>query len=255
MAEPHPIVALWAHPRSMSTATERIMRERGDCRVFHEPFLAYHYLHRRADTMPMLDTELAAPRDYPEIRRMLLDAGREQPVFFKDMSYFAIDALLADEAFCRRLCNVFLIRDPRRSIASYYKLDDSVSLTEVGLDAQWRHVEHLQTLGVPVMVLEAEAIAADPQREIGALWRRANLPYLDAAFSWRADATPADWQYVRGWHGDAIRSSGIRRESGDAEDLFTAVAAQAPHLRDYLAHHWPCYRQLQAIARRQRSAR
>ena len=92
-----PIIALWAHPRSMSTATERIMHERGDCKVFHEPFLAYHYLHQRADNMPMLDTELAKPRDYPEIRQQLLDAGERLPVFFKDMSYFVIDALLQDE--------------------------------------------------------------------------------------------------------------------------------------------------------------
>lgn len=32
-----PIIALWCHPRSMSTAMERVMRERGDCRCFHEP--------------------------------------------------------------------------------------------------------------------------------------------------------------------------------------------------------------------------
>jgi hypothetical protein len=26
----HPIIALWSHPRSMSTANERLMRVRGD---------------------------------------------------------------------------------------------------------------------------------------------------------------------------------------------------------------------------------
>lgn len=231
------------------------MRERSDCRVFHEPFLAYHYLHRQADTMPMLNTELAKPRDYPDIRQMLLDAGRGQPVFFKDMSYFAIDALQRDEAFCRRLCNVFLIRDPRRSIASYYKLDESVSLTEIGLDAQWRHFQYLTQLDLTPLVLEAEAIAANPQREIGTLWAQAGLPYAAAAFSWQSDATPADWQYVRGWHADAIGSSGIRRDDSDADDVFSQAARRAPHLRDYLAHHLPFYQKLQAAARQQRAGR
>ncbi|MDH3659971.1 MAG: hypothetical protein OEU92_08075 [Alphaproteobacteria bacterium] len=41
-----PIIALWCHPRSMSTAIERIMRERGDCRCFHEPFLYDYYVAR-----------------------------------------------------------------------------------------------------------------------------------------------------------------------------------------------------------------
>lgn len=42
----NPIIFLWAHPRSMSTAIERIMRERGDFDCLHEPFLHYYYLQR-----------------------------------------------------------------------------------------------------------------------------------------------------------------------------------------------------------------
>ena len=38
----HPIIALWSHPRSMSTAFERIMRSRGDLDCLHEPFM-YDY--------------------------------------------------------------------------------------------------------------------------------------------------------------------------------------------------------------------
>ena len=41
---PHPIIALWVHPRSMSTAIERIMRERGDLDCLHEPFMYYYYV-------------------------------------------------------------------------------------------------------------------------------------------------------------------------------------------------------------------
>ena len=39
----NPIIFLCAHPRSMSTAIERIMRERGDLDCLHEPFLHYYY--------------------------------------------------------------------------------------------------------------------------------------------------------------------------------------------------------------------
>ncbi|MGI9463794.1 MAG: hypothetical protein ACR2OM_07640, partial [Aestuariivirgaceae bacterium] len=119
----HPIVGLWAHPRSMSTATERIMRERGDCTVFHEPFLVDYYLHRAVGQMAMLEEDKTKPRDYEAVRAMLLDAAGDRPVFFKDMSYYVVPRIFEDEAFARRLCNVFLIRDPRRSIASYFKLD------------------------------------------------------------------------------------------------------------------------------------
>ena len=42
----NPIIFLWAHPRSMSTAIERVMRERGDFDCLHEPFLRCYYLMR-----------------------------------------------------------------------------------------------------------------------------------------------------------------------------------------------------------------
>ena len=35
-----PVIFLWAHSRSASTALERMMIERGDVTVLHEPLLA-----------------------------------------------------------------------------------------------------------------------------------------------------------------------------------------------------------------------
>ena len=48
----NPIVFLWAHPRSMSTAIERVMRERGDFECLHEPFLHHYYLERSNKPLP-----------------------------------------------------------------------------------------------------------------------------------------------------------------------------------------------------------
>jgi hypothetical protein len=42
----NPIIFLWAHPLSMSTVIERVMRERSDLDCLHEPFLRYYYLER-----------------------------------------------------------------------------------------------------------------------------------------------------------------------------------------------------------------
>ena len=56
-----PIIALWSHPRSMSTAMERIMRERGDCRCFHEPFICDYYVHRAVRSLPLFDVDPDQP--------------------------------------------------------------------------------------------------------------------------------------------------------------------------------------------------
>ena len=47
-------IALWAAPRSISTAFERIFVEREDFEVYHEPFAASYYFseQRRSDRYP-----------------------------------------------------------------------------------------------------------------------------------------------------------------------------------------------------------
>lgn len=244
----HPIIALWAHPRSMSTATERIMRERGDCAVFHEPFLVDYYLHRAVRQMPMLDDEAGKPQEYEAVRAMLLEAADDAPVFFKDMSYYVVPRIFDDQQFAARLSNVFLIRDPRLSIASYYKLDPEMSLDEIGIEAQWQHFSFLRDeLGTKPLVITAEAVARDPQAIIGGVWEAAGLPFVATAFEWNRSDMPGDWEYVKGWHADAVSSTGIRQDDTDPDDVFAKVA-DAPHLKEYLAHHQVFYEKLKAEA-------
>ncbi len=245
----HPIVALWSHPRSMSTATERIMHERGDMKVFHEPFLHYYYEHHSPHAMPMLEDDGANPKDYDAVCDQILEAAERQPVFFKDMAYYVTSPMSADGTFARSIHHAFLIRDPRRSIASYYKLDPEMTLTEIGLEAQWQLYSFLRDeLGMNPMVIEAEAVADDPKNAIGALWKYAGLPFIGSAFEWDADKTPEAWNYVEGWHGKAMASGGIRKDNTDPDTVFEAAVEKAPHLRDYLTHHQTFYEKLKAQA-------
>ncbi len=250
----HPIFALWSHPRSMSTATERIMRERGDLTCFHEPFMYDYYIHRQVRVMPHFAPDPGRPVDYPAIRDQLLAAGEAGPVFFKDMSYYVVPALFEDEAFARRVRHCFLIRDPLRALVSYYRLDPHLTLEEVGLEAQWRQLRWLEeALGVAAVVLEAEAVQRDPRATMAACWQRLGLADAPHAFAWSNAAVPADWGQVGAWHGQASESRGIDpprpQEAAETRAAFETVAAEAPHLRDYLAHHLPAYEALKARAR------
>src|SRR3546814_286857 len=133
----HPIIALWSHPRSMSTATERIMRERGDLACFHEPFMYYYYVHRGIRRFPHHEIDAAYPTAFDAIWRMLYDAAVTRPVFFKDMAYYVMPEILSHPALGRAIRHVFLIRDPRRSIVSYHRIDPELRLDEIGLEAEW----------------------------------------------------------------------------------------------------------------------
>lgn len=247
---PHPIHALWCHPRSMSTAIERVMRERGDLDCAHEPFLYDYYVHRKVRLFPMFDVEPDRPQSYQDIRDDLLARAEAGPVFIKEMSYYVLDQLLADAPFRARLKNAFLVRHPRASIPSFHKLDPDLTDEEVGYAAQVRHYRALTDAGETPPILISERVAADPRGEIGRLWAQWGLPHVDAAFDWTAPP-PEDWGHVSGWHGDAINASGIERRPVDetARDAkFARLLRANPRLEPIYARHLPAYEALCAAA-------
>jgi hypothetical protein len=237
----------------MSTAMERVMRERGDLTCFHEPFLYYYYVERGVRVLPHFEVDPEKPRTYEVIRDMLLEAGESGPVFFKDMSYYVQPRLFEDRAFAERLTHTFLIRDPVKSILSYYKLDPDLTLEEVGLEAIWTHIEWVrEALGKTPAILHAEAVQADTAGIMNAYWRKISLPPAPHALSWEAKDVPEDWQEVSGWHGDVTSRGGIvamtAEEGRELMAEFERAAEAAPKLRRYLEHHRPFYEKARALA-------
>jgi hypothetical protein len=80
----HDIIFLWSHPRSVSSAMERIMLERGDMTTLHEPFIYLYYVHDRKKTLDYFDPDPDHPTSYHDIREMVLAAAEQGPVFVKD---------------------------------------------------------------------------------------------------------------------------------------------------------------------------
>lgn len=243
-----PIIALWSHPRSMSTAFERVMRERGDLDCLHEPFMYDYYINRSTRRMPHFEASVDHPRSYEAIRAMILARAEQRPVFFKDMSYYVMPQIAADEAFFDRITHSFLVRDPRASILSYARLDPDMVLEEIGLEAQWRHAEAVKTrTGKPPVIIRSEAVRENPAAQMERYWKAMGLTSTPAALQWNGEV-PADWQQVQGWHGSAIASTAIRPVS--TEDTartvadFEELAGRAPHFRHYLDHHLQYYHRL-----------
>ena len=243
----HPLIALWCHPRSMSTAMERMMRARGDVTCFHEPFMYHYYLDEGRGRFPHFDPDPAQPRRYEDICAMLMRKAETGPVFFKDMSYYVVPHIFSDTSLEGIVKNVFLVRDPRRSIASYYKLDQEFSLEEIGLEALYLHAEHVaREDGHWPLILEAERVQANPPAAAAALFAAAGLPSAKEALNLDRAGMPKDWERVADWHTEALSNDRIRpaRTLPDADAVFEEAARKEPRLREMLDYHWPFYTRL-----------
>ena len=75
----HKIIPLWVHPRSLSTPMERIMMERGEFKIFHEPFAYVYYVDdKKAAEPPDWPFDPEHPKTYPDIKKRILEAAQEK---------------------------------------------------------------------------------------------------------------------------------------------------------------------------------
>lgn len=242
-----PIIALWSHPRSMSTAFERIMRARGDLECLHEPFMYDYYINRSTRRMPHFEAKPDHPVSYLDIRGMILAKAEAKPVFFKDMSYYVMPQILDDPPFLDRVTHSFLVRDPKAAIVSYAKLDPDLTCEEVGLEAQWRQLEALLDRGKKPAVIQSECVQADPLGQMRRYWNAVGLPDAPQALEWTDDA-PQDWQQVAGWHQNVLATKSVRPLTEDSvnkiaresEELFAAQ----PRFKLVYEHHLQFYDKL-----------
>ena len=206
-----------------------------------------YYINRKARDMPHFDVDPTHPVTYEAIRDTLLLQAKTKTVFIKDMSYYVIDRITTDQRIAPHLINCFLIRDPLAAITSYARLDDKLSLEEVGLEAQWQHFDALSASTEKPVVIDADDIRADPKALISHWWQLIGLPPCDHAFAW-TNETPDDWKQVGNWHQNASASTQIRppdqREKEHQLQNFNRLARSRPQLRDYLQHHQPFYNKL-----------
>ncbi len=242
----HPIYALWCHPRSMSTAIERVMRERGDLRIVHEPFIYTYYLGNRGRSLPHFEPNADHPQTYTDVRQFIRDKAAHGPVFFKDMTYYVLEHLLADPEFLSDITHTFLVRDPAAAILSYARLDPLFRREEAGLEASWLLYCKVRDDGHGTLVLSADHVQERPAEILSEYWGGLGLPVTPHALSW-SGKMPASWEHVAGWHEEVLASRQIRPPEHD-RDYLGELESLGGDFLDYYRHHKPYYDRLIAEA-------
>lgn len=234
------IISLWVHPRSLSTAMERVFIERGDVAVVHEPFSYLYFFHEKKGYIPHGHPDPTHPRSYGAIVRMLDDLAHRCTVFHKDICYHCSDHIAADTAFLLRRTNTFLIRHPQKAIVSYASVYRRFNRDQLGyrqLYAVFRSVMRL--LGRPPVVVDADDLQRTPATTVAAYCRQIGLPMQPASLEWQP-GLPPQWANWREWHLDAAASTGIRQDS----KRYDFSVLDDPYLADCYAYHLPFYEEM-----------
>jgi len=235
MADPKPI-ALWAVPRSLSTAFERVFVERDDLEVLHEPFSAAYYYgpdrlsERYADEAPK-------PENSYESVLTEVFRPREKRLFLKDMPYQAKGVMSRE--FIRKFTNTFIIRDPKYVLSSLYKLWPDFTLEETGFEQIYWAFKYAEEAGQDPVVVDAMTFSEHPVGILSVYCERVGVPFRPDALSWEPGEVEK-WQSWEGWHEAAQQSTGIERaERRDPElpgELQEAYEECLPYYYALAAH-------------------
>ncbi|SMC25564.1 hypothetical protein SAMN02746041_02369 [Desulfacinum hydrothermale DSM 13146] len=241
---PHPMIALWAVPRSVSTAFERMMMERGDFTVFHEPFsMTYYYSRERVSHR--FSHEPGDPKnDFDSVMGSLIQAADRSPVFFKDMAYHLGPRL--DRSVLERFINVFLIRDPAQALPSLHHVWPDFTWEEAGYQALHRAFQLAREITAKTpFVMDSTDLLEHPQAVVKAFCENVGIPFLPEALEWDAGHRP-EWGVwgSQGWHDDAASRRGFEKKPkkylsvDENEHLASAYAKARPLYEELYAHRF-----------------
>lgn len=232
------ILALWSPPRCVSTAFFRMMAQRGDFLVVHEPF---------ADLAAKGEADLAGTRvtSAREAVDEIVRRSAEQPVFFKDTTEYRHALLFQDDPrFLELMTHTFIIRDPRRAIESHFAMNPAVTLPEIGFEYAHEifQIVRAATGRVPAVV-DADVLVRQPAGIVHAYCDAVGIPFDPGALAWTPQDRP-EWRRTSHWHRDAAESS-VFHESDRGH---ATRVEDVPALAGYHEHHLPFHQALRELA-------
>jgi hypothetical protein len=215
------VIWLWAHPRSRSTAVLRMMLERGDVTVVHEP------LGTLLDAGEVVVTDGAGGvtvlRSVPAVLAHVAALATDRPVFVKDTVEHRYDYLFEHPEEVAEVRHTFIVRDPRAAISSLVATEPDAGCADAGYERQHELFELAWALsGREPVVIDADRLLRDPEHVVAAYCAAVGLPYLPQAMRWRAADRPV-WHRTRSWL--------PRRPAG--EDAYRKVRALCAHHRPF----------------------
>jgi len=233
-----PILMMWAHPRSFSTAFARAMVARGDHLVVHEPLCTLYDVGEVE--VPGPDGAMVRCATVENVFRNLRDRASIEPLFVKETTDHRYEEVLHAPELVDGIRHAFLLREPFATIASHFAVNPCVSRDEIGYEHLHEVFRAVSSRGdYRPLVIDGDRFVAEPEAAIRRFCRWAGIPYRAEAMKWRSEAR-VEWSRTRKWHRGVDESTEIRRRESRYEDTPDNNAV----LRSFLEYHRPFYDKL-----------
>lgn len=207
------IVILWTAPRCVSTAFQKAFSQRQDGAVLFEPFRDVYYYSRwrSSDRFGHKENRL----DYGTAQVIERIKSQTTPVvFIKEMAYQALPYI--DREFMEQpLINTFLVRNPKKSLLSWYKLNEFPTAEEFGferLGEMWKIAKESAGDKEPI-IIEADSLQRAPSKTLRAYCQGVGIEFAPEMLSWEEGGIQEEKSrkadMLNDWHETLFSSKGI----------------------------------------------
>lgn len=196
-------IALWATPRTASTAFDKMVRTRGDLDVLTEPFSVPYYdgPEQRSPRFPVTEPDASFEATLATV------LGTSRPRFVKEMAY-QLGPLLRPDVL-ERFTSSFLVRDPARAIPSLLRVWPDATREEAGYEAQVAAFELVtEAQGTSPAVIDTDDLLRDPGRVVERWCAAVGVDHRPHVLGWEP-GMPEGWERWGRWFEAAAASTGF----------------------------------------------
>ena len=228
-------IAMWSGPRNLSTAMMRSFGARADTVVSDEPFYGA-YLRHTGDDQAMKEQVIASMDcDWASVARAQNGQPPEaRPIWYQKQMAHHMEGPVGIADLTSHV-HAFLIRDPRRVVASYAAKRVQVRPEHLGVARQRAYFDReAERLGHAPPVVDSADILADPAGTLAALCAALGIGFDPAMLHWPAGRRASDGVWAAHWYGAVEASTGF----GTAETALPVLDAAAEAVADACAPHY-----------------
>ncbi|XP_070538880.1 uncharacterized protein [Ptychodera flava] len=198
-----PRAILWTAPRSMSTVFERSIRALGDIKVYHESYGKAAYFGEERCFPLFMNNQVQPGCKFSDVKEMLQGpAVGYRGVFMKDHAY-RIAATGRYDAIPEGFVHSFLIRQPIKSILSYYKgflkvygSDISYLPGKLSYRGMWDLYNYIRDVkGQTSVIISVDDLLVDPVAIMKKYCEAVGFEFRESMLHWEPGP-------VEGWSGN-----------------------------------------------------
>lgn len=235
------IIGLWAHPRSLSTAFERMMIQRGDFHVVHEPFNSL-YDEGEYKLIAPDGTEVIA-FTYDQIIDTIISWSVDHKILIKDTFEYHYDGFFNRIDFLEMIDHSFIVREPEKTINSHYALNSEVTTSEIGYQNLLDFIAYLDDHGFATRaIVDADELLADTPKVVKYYCKNLGITFLPQALSW-SNGERKEWKRSKKWHIDAQNSNGFQK----SEKIYEKRVDNSEKLKAFYEVCLPQYKKIIAL--------